>query len=362
VLSLLLIAAENAAAVPEAEPPAFAAEWLAKRQAREEKKVEKAKADAEKPVDDKAKKKRADDREAKVRDGAARLTLWMEDLVRNGLAGIESKPPTFWEEQAKRLVDAQASTLASRVGRLAAIPGSQRDWPIVLVEELGKLRLLLHAYERIDALPAELASDVRQAIGWNVAQAELDANADVLADDWAIVGQRLDDDDRVTAQISWAVGRTSRRLATILQFSVGRQPFPEVVVPGVEQRGTLAFYPGAAKLRGKFVAREGTAKPIAERLPGADSLDEWLAAAAERFARWPWQTSTAGVLRDATIVVDADGWTVRDRHGRGLRAVGEPPWKLASAAGGRLGDVAFEWDGRRVRPLGLWQAGRYWTP
>ena len=43
-----------------------------------------------------------------VRDGLDRLDLWMQDLVRAGIAELAARPSSLWEEQARRLVDAQA--------------------------------------------------------------------------------------------------------------------------------------------------------------------------------------------------------------------------------------------------------------
>ncbi len=36
----------------------------------------------------------------------------MFDLVRHGLAGVENKTDAFWEDQAARMVDAQAPGIA----------------------------------------------------------------------------------------------------------------------------------------------------------------------------------------------------------------------------------------------------------
>ena len=154
VLGLLMLYADSAAAVVKASPPEWVVSWLAKRQATAEKKAAKTESAASgvpaeaKPVDEKAQTRRAEQRDARVRAGLEHFDLWARDLVRNGLAGLETKSSSLWEDMARRLVDANAAGLASRVRRLGGNPWLRlRDWPRRLLagtwplEEDGRPRL-----------------------------------------------------------------------------------------------------------------------------------------------------------------------------------------------------------------------------
>ena len=105
MLGLLLLDADIPAAVSDTPPPEWAEAWLAKRRGREEKKARSASSPADEPiaVDEKS-QRRADKRDERMREGVARLAMWLADLVRSGLAGIETRPASFWTEPAKRLV------------------------------------------------------------------------------------------------------------------------------------------------------------------------------------------------------------------------------------------------------------------
>src|SRR5690606_12543997 len=108
-----------------------------------------AKAEAErKPVDPAARRKRMAQREERIRDGIERLQLWMNDLIQSGFAGLDSRGESFFEDQARRLIDAQAPGLANRIRRLAEIPQTDRSWPEKMLASLGQLELLLLAYQR----------------------------------------------------------------------------------------------------------------------------------------------------------------------------------------------------------------------
>lgn len=361
VLALLMLAAQSPAALVEQANPDWVDDWLAKRRVREEKQAVAKTEQPQPPVDGQAQQKRAEQRAANVRDGLSRLDLWLKDLVRAGLAGVETKPESFWEEQSKRLVDAQAPGLASRVARLAALPRSSPDWVGRLLAELGRIKLLLHAHERLDSLDSPLASDVRQIVGWNVSQNELDETGERVDDAWVVAGQWIDDDDRLRAQRSWVVGRNTGRTGLILQFSAGGQPFAESIVAGTEQPGTLAFYPGAARLRAKFVHREGAVASISGRPPGCPTIEDFLDEFTKTLARQPWLNAFGGVLRDVTMVRRNDTWLVRDGAGDALLLAGANHWKGLAICGGHPCDLAVEWDGHRLRNLGLFANGFFWN-
>jgi hypothetical protein len=361
VLGLMMVFAASPDAVAGCDAPEWVAQWLERRRSREEKKAERQATEAKKPVDEKAQKRRAERREANVSEGLARLDVWLKDLVRNGLAVVETKPASFWHDQAKRLVDAQAPGLASRVARLSFVPRSSPDWPQRLLAEIGRIKLLLHAWERIESLEPALKNDVRQSLGWTVSQADLERDGESVDDTWSVVGQWVDEEDRVRTQRSWVVGRATKRTALVLQFSAGGQPFAESIVPGVEQKATLLFYPGAVPQRAKYLKREGAVAPISSRPPGAPTIDGWLAGVAEAVARQPWLMAFGVVLHDVRLLPQSEAWLAVDRDGRAIPLAGREHWRLLALGGGQAFDLAGEWDGYAVRPLGMYMDHVFWV-
>src|SRR5262249_23603062 len=162
---------------------------------------------------------------------------------RNGLAGLELQPASFWEKQAARLVDAQAPGLAARVRRLAAIPGSSPRWPELLLAALGRLALLTEAFRRLDTLEPALQAHVRGLVGWTLKEEEVVSHGDLLRDTWLVIGQWIEEEDRGRAQRTWLLGRRSGRGALLLQFSYAGAPFPPAPFPGTALDATLSFWP-----------------------------------------------------------------------------------------------------------------------
>lgn len=367
VVGLLLLALEEKA-LPEGEPPAWVGDWLAKRAAAAAaeaapKKQEKAEAQKTDAGPSAEQVKRAQRREALVAQGLETLDLWMGDLIRNGLASVEVQPATFWERQAAALVDAQARGAATRVRALAGIPGASRDWPERLLGSLGRTALLTQAYRRGEALDPALREDVRQLVGWDVKDEEVEARGEVVRDEWLALGQytREDDETRVTAQYTWLLGADTGRQALVLQFSFRGAPWKDTLLPGVRQAGALAFWPGAAGVRARFAERAGMAAPIAGPLPGATRVEAFLGSVAQALARQPWQERFLCVLSRVVPCYDGerDAWHVRDAEGKALRLRGGDRWKLLALSGGHPVDFAGEWDGEALLPLGVVADGAY---
>ncbi|WP_431825986.1 SWIM zinc finger family protein [Burkholderia sp. F1] len=360
-LGLLVLAANQPDAVAETDEtdePEWVTSWLDKRADNAARKEARATAKADAPVDDAAQQKRAEKRDQRVRDGLAALQVWLEDLVRNGLARLPSEGPGLWEQAAARLVDAQASGLAARVRALADLPGSRPDWPELLLAELGRLSLAVRAYERIEQLDPPLQQQLRQLIGYSLREDEVLAHGDTQHDCWQVIGQHIEADERVRVQRSWLIGARSGRHALLLQFAAGNQPFAASWLPGTAFEGELAFWPGAGSLRAML---KGVATPAAA--PGAFPLvrthRQLLDAAATLLALNPWHERMATVL-DACVPAFENGqWRVVGADGDALPLAGRDQWLWAAIAGGAPHAVAVEWDGQAVRPLGLYADGRY---
>jgi hypothetical protein len=176
-----------------------------------------------------------------------------------------------------------------------------------------------------------------------------------------VAGQWVDDRERVHAKRSWVIGRRTGRTALILEFSAAGQPFPESIVAGTEQEGTLVFYPGSSRQRAKFLTRLGEPSPCQGRPPGNATVDAFLAEVADSLARQPWLSAFGAALHDVTLLRAQDSWWIRDQRASALPVIGQNHWKALALSGGHPSDLAVEWDGCGLRILGVFVAGRYWS-
>ena len=348
-LGLLMRWAESD--VSAAEAPGFAREWQAARAARAA-----AKPRAGATPDPAAAAKRAEQRADRVAGGMAELRRWLDDQVRQGLAGAQRGGHQPFETMAARLVDAQAPTAANAVRRLGFVAGIGPHWADRLLGELALLRLLVSGYERLADLPPELAATVRSRIGFPVATDDVLAGPRVT-DRWQVLGQVETDDGALTTRRTWLHGAARDRFALVLSFAAPGQPLLSDLVPGTEFRGDLVFYPGAAPLRALVASRDSAAEPFPSP-DGARSLADALAGWSATVAAEPWRYDAPVLLAD--VRPSEDGWLI-DASGSALPlAPGHrEPWWLLAAAGGQPATVAAEWSPSGLRPLAAWVDGEY---
>jgi SWIM zinc finger len=342
--------------LPTAPAPDWVTGWLARRAST--KACKSAGKREEAAPDPEAKAKRARKRLSRVVAGLDAFDLWMEDLVRDGLATAGTKPVSSWEAQAKRLVDAQAPGVAARLRHLSGLPNSSSDWPEKLLDGLGRLALLSEAFRHLDALDEPLAETVKAEVGIPLSQEEVLECGEKVDDRWIVLGQRTEDEGRLKVRRTWLLGDETRRYAMILQFAASGTPFTEGFVSGTVVEGELAFYPGAYPLRAVVRSRTGKATRE-EELPGHGTLEAFLDHTSTVSSSQPWLERLPVTLEAVVPLLDGGRWLVRDRGGEALPLSGGDHWSLLSLSGGHPVDLAAEWDGEMLLPLGVVAEGTY---
>jgi hypothetical protein len=355
-LGLLLLLQRQPDAFVEGPPPDRVVEWLTSRTERTRRAAERPPAAAP-AADPAARERRLARREGRVSSGAADLDRWLRDLVGQGLASAQARPPAFWETAAARLVDAQAPGLARRLRDMAGLPATGDGWPARLLEALARLHLLRRALARLEALPPESQADVRALVGWTESQDDLRAAAGER-DRWAVLGQRVEEDGPMRTRRTWLQGLGSGRAALLLDFAVGGQ-LERGLPPGTAFEGELVFYPGAWPLRALVKERLGPVGPL-EAAPSGHGAAAAVESYAGALARNPWLEVAPMMLAAVVPVLAGGAWHVRDADGWALPLTPAfaSAWPLCALSGGQPLGLFGEWDGDGLTPLGAWADGR----
>ncbi|MGI4867893.1 MAG: DUF5691 domain-containing protein [Janthinobacterium lividum] len=374
---LLLLLARQPALFSTATPPAWLAEWLEKRQTKSEEQADKAAAktptrapSAEATAGPAAaeaasaapaaQQKREAQRHARMQAGAEDLETWLLDLLRAGLADLEKKPASFWENQAARLVDNQLPGLAAVLRELAEYPTAGPHWAQRLLGRLGELYVLVRAFLNRENLALAARQDVWQQVGITPKKDALlaDPAAVIVADTWLVLGQHTWEEERVTGRRSWLFGQNSGRTALVLEFAFGSQPFATALVPQGKYAGELVFYPSLLPLRAAPVALtyQGSA---ADATPPGQSIGQLLESYATALARQPWLRQWPAALGPVLLHPQADGrWLLHhatEALALPLRIVDEDvAWQWLAFSGGRPLTLFGEWDGQAFTPFVSW--------
>ncbi|MEN9843931.1 MAG: hypothetical protein RLZZ612_1760 [Pseudomonadota bacterium] len=381
-LALLLLQAQDASRFT-APQPAWVTEWLQSRRERAEKKEAKVaeviaakEAQAADPVSaakaTEKEQKKEQQRWKQMQAGAQELSLWLNDVLRQGLASLSAHDATCDQAQnmAARMVDAKVPALGQRLTQAMALVGQSRNWPEQLLAELGSLQLLVDAVMRIQDLPANVQAEVRQAAGWAIDKETVLTEGEAVTDVWQVLGvMTLERDNnsyqRLLERRVWMRGLHSQRLALLLDFSFGGQGFAQTWHTEQGVGVTLRFYPGIAPVRALLASevQANTAPSTTSSPPTTSTAWHELAA---RMSANPWSPSWPLQLEQARLLPPDDKqkvWRICTKEEQlvPLALAEADAWQWLAQTTGQAMTVFGEWDGQRLHPYTAWSGDAQWS-
>lgn len=363
ILGLLLLWTRTPSSFVQASPPAFVAEWLAKREAKAAPKaVPETPEQVEKSA--RASARRAADKRKRWDEGLDEFARWMEDVATEGALARNVRDTDVWEERARRLNDAQLSGLAREARKLGSSLLAQSDWMPALAAGLGRLHLAVQAHRHRPPVGSPeswtpgMHADLDRFLGAAQREAGLTEETRV-PDTWRCLGEVVEQEDRLIARRTWWHGVTGNRFALVWAFAApGGPALPPSSRPPLAHRLTLGYFPSNCPLRAAVVDADwslAAAPPLA-----GQTVAEAMDAACSRAAADPWTElfpmKVCGRLgRAGTAGSPDETWWVADVHGQALE-IARPfdpfPWLARTA--GHPATWFGEWDGARFRPLSVW--------
>lgn len=324
------------------------------------------------PADPEAAARRAQARREKVDAGMVELRIWLGDQIRTGLANLPRAGYGHFDAIAARMVDAQASGVASILRSLPADLVSA-DWPTRALHVLGGLHLLAEAHSRLDDLPEDLAATVRSRVGYPVSKETVRARPPVV-DCWWALGAVDTVEFQLTTRRVWLRGLDTGRWAMWLTFAPPGRDLDTSVQPGRIYACEVRFYPGSGQHRvllepslpeAPELESTHTEPPpedragisVLDRPWGGDDLATIRAQFAELLAADPWASRLPVVVAGVPMPPrhPGDPWQVRDVSGACVPLVdlGGDGWPMVAQAGGEPLQVMGEYDGRGLVPLAV---------
>lgn len=343
-LALLLLWARGEAADVGAETADFAQEWADQRGDRA---AARERRQSEQQSDPAAQARRLADRLALMDAGVSDFSRWLTDLVRTGLAAARNQPYAWWDGVAARLVDAQLPGLAEQVRAMGSDVHARADWANHLLFHAGRWWALTKAWGRREELTPTEFADLRVAVGWAMASADVQG-AEALPGPWLVLGAHRSDDGRLQQQRTWIRGPDGA-VAVVLDFAAQGEALTTPQLAGAELDVTVARYPGSAPQRAMFtspVVPRGLARSLGEGCSIAQALELESAAVALS----PWRERHPVLFGGVRVSPGDHGW-IRDGWGDALPMVDAPLDSLLALTGGHPVDLFGELEDGRVRPL-----------
>lgn len=354
-LGLLLFNARQPNAFTETSAPAWVTEWLNKRTEKEEKKA----AQEDKPVDAEAQAKRQKARQSKVEDGIEELRTWIKDIVRNGILSMPDKGAGWFENMAKRMVDAQAPGLANMVRSLGDTNFYAEGWQGNFMDQLISIYLVIEGYKNAAANEV-LHQDIKNWIGFTQNQDELKEKNGVT-DTWLVLSKQTTEVDNISTEKNWLYGTTTNQYALVLQFIVRGQGAQLTLTPGMYLQAELVFFSAALPLRA-LIKRQISTNAISQ----FSSFSNWQQVAATETgicSTMPVRSERPYIIQQLKPVKYNGTWWLQDSDFNMMQMKNEHRylWKLLSLSGGTAMDMAVIGKENQYQPIGVWHDDEYKT-
>ncbi len=353
-LGLMLFYARQTASFTESNAPDWVTEWLKKRVENEVKKATKE----EKPVDEVAQAKRQDARKQKVSDGINELQLWIKDIIRNGIISIPEKDYTWFDNIAKRMVDAQAPGLANMVRNLAETNFYTDGWQSGFIDQLVSMYLITQGYKMNAATELSFINDLKNWIGFTQNQDELKEQAGIT-DTWLVLAKQSTEVDNITTDKFWLYGTESNNYALILQFIVRGQGGNLTLTPGMFMQAELVFFPSVSPLRA--IIKKQIATNAHSNFQAFKNWQQVALAQTQLNANFPVHSERPFIIQQIKPVQFNNQWWLQDAEKNIMQLKNEEKtiWKILSLSGGKPLNMAVIGKENKYEPIGVWYNQEY---
>ena len=353
-LGLMLFYSRQQIAFTDNATPAWVNDWLSKRTEKDEKKTTKE----EKPVDEAAQAKRQQARQNKVADGIEELRLWMKDIVRNGILNIPEKGFAYFENMAKRMVDAQSPGLANMIRILGESNFYAEGWQRRFLDQLAAIYLITVGYSNSDSLDVILQQDIKTWIGFTQNQEELKAQTGIT-DTWLILSKQTFEVDNITTERNWLFGTTSNKYALVLQFIVRGQGGVHTFTPGMFTQAELVFYPSVAPLRA--IVKRQIATNAVNSFATFHNWQEVSETETLLSSIMPVRSDRPFIIQQLKPVQYNNQWWLQDAEQKMMQLKNEYKtiWKILSLSGGDAMNMVVIGKEDKYEPVGVWYKNEY---
>lgn len=355
-LGLLLLCARQPGLFANSDMPAWVGDWISKRSEKEEKKTEKA----EKPVDEAAQAKRQQSREQKVSGGISELLIWIKDIIRNGILTVPEKGGVYWDNMARRMIDAQASGLAAMVKNLGATNFWNEGWQSSFMDKLLQLYLVAESYQHLPAINPLLQQNIRSAIGFTVNQEEL-KKQNGITDTWLVIGKESREEQQITVDENWLYGIKSNQYALVLQFIARGQVGQLSLSSGMYLDAELNYFPSAIQYRAIIKNYTIAGANATQNIQSFTGWNQVVECETVLNSKLPFRNELPFVVAALKPVQYQKQWWLQDQDGFLCRIASDFKniWQLMSLSGGQPLMMSVIGKENEYRPLGVWHKNKY---
>lgn len=355
-LGLLLLHARQANLFTDSSMPAWVSEWIDKRSEKEVKKT----AAVDKPIDETAQLKRQEARSSKVTAGVEELLIWLKDIIRGGIFGMPDKGADYWDNMARRMIDAQASGLASMIRKLAETKFWEEGWQSNFMDALLRLYIVAESYQNLEQINSDLQKDILRSIGFSSNLEELKTQ-NGIQDTWLILGKEKSTEGALTVEENWLYGLQSNKYAVILQFYAKGQAVDISLIPGTYLNAELVFFPSSIPYRSLIKSHTGLTTASSVENKGFTDWQELALYETKVTGILPFHNDMPVIVQQLSPVKIQQSWWLKDKQGSlcKISTSFNNLWKMLAISGGVPLTMALIGTENNYTPIGIWHQNTY---
>lgn len=284
--------------------------------------------------------------------GAEDLEIWLMDLIREGMAQVETQDYRFWQDVSARMVDLQLGSIGPRLRELQFLPTTKKDWASHMLKELASIYLVVSGFKNWEKLPEPLQTQLIRTAGVKDQKKDVLAQAGIK-DLWGVIGSFEGVNiDNIAFRRTWLLGRNSKKYALLLEYSFGGRGYDVQWKTGHIYETELMYYPAAYPLRAVTTTPDPTGENI-RLLKGNQNINDFFKTYAEAIAQHPWLMDFPCCLEKVTPVKTDDEFLVVDENRNAVPLLVRPDmeWTILALSGGHPISVFGEWTGEGLVPL-----------
>ena len=300
-----------------------------------------------------AAEKRRQKRLEKMAAGFEDLEIWLEDIIRNGLATTEGQAYSYWQNISARMVDSQIGGVGKRLKAFPMLHGANPQWPEQMLLELAQFYLLAKGFRKLEELPKSLQTELLSISGLNIRKDELLPQKGVV-DNWMVIGVIEGIDDNLNFRRTWIYGEKTDRIALILEYVFGDASYSTNWNVGQAFQAEVVYFPSSYPMR--VIVKENLGNVDVESgIEGFKSLEIFFEHYSKAIAKNPWILDFPCMIEEVVPVIKKDKLLLVDKKQKQISALNKANkgWKLLALSGGHPITVFGEWSGELFIPLSV---------
>ncbi len=286
------------------------------------------------------------------------LEIWLQDVIRQGLAELEQQTPEFWTGIAARMVDAKLGSIARRLRLLPELITTRNNWHEEVLQVLGEIYLLLKGFRQMEKLPDPLQKELLNLAGVNQKKEEL-LKEEAISDQWLITGIVETQEEQLRLRRTWLLGRKTKQWALVLDYVWGQMDFPTSWKMGQLLAAEVIYYQAAYPLR-VLIKKHQVVEHSIKQLSAYPNHTAFFSVYAKAIAANPWLRdfpycvkSVIPILENGQLYLqDEDNFLLPISCNETLK------WQLLALSGGFPIRIFGEWTGEALSPLSALVDGR----